>query len=123
MTEKIRLCSWKTSQVSQTIKNPTAMQETQVRTLGGEDPLHKGTATPVFLPEEFHGEKKPGGLQSMGSQRVRHDWATNIHMKSIRVGWDSEHTMLDTVVVNINTWAKYLIYIVLTEVEIRDFVN
>ena len=80
-------------------------------------------ATPVFLPEEFHGEKKPGGLQSMGLQRVRHDWATNIHMKNIRVGWDSERTMLGTVVVNINTWAKYLIYIVLTEVEIWDFVN
>ena len=59
--------------MSQTIKNPTAMQETQVQSLGGEDPLHEGMATPVFLPEEFHGEKKPGGIQSMGSQRVRHD--------------------------------------------------
>ena len=29
--------------------------------------------TPVFLPEEFHGQRKPGGLQSMGSKRVRHD--------------------------------------------------
>ena len=34
----------------------------------------KWQPAPVFLPEEFHG---PGGLQSMGSQRVRHDWVTN----------------------------------------------
>ena len=41
-------------------------------------------------------------------------------MKNIRVGWDSEWTMLGTVVVNIiNTWVKYLIHIVLTE-RIRD---
>ena len=33
--------------------------------------------TPVFLPGETHGLEEPGGLQSMGSQRVRHDWAIN----------------------------------------------
>ena len=39
--------------------------------LGWEDPLEKGKAThSVFWPGEFH------GLQSMGSQRVRHDWVT-----------------------------------------------
>ena len=118
-TKKLHCIHEKTSQMSQTIKNPTAMQETQVRSLGGEDPLHEEMATPVFLPEEFHGENKPGGLQSMGSQRVRHDWVTNTHMKNIRVEWESECTMLGTVVVNINTWVKYLIYIVLTE-RIRD---
>ena len=32
--------------------------------------------TPVFLPGESQWTDKPGGLQSMGSQRVRHDWAT-----------------------------------------------
>ena len=105
----------KSSQVSQTIKNPTAMQETQVQSLAGEDRLHKGMATPVYLPEKFYGEKKPSGLQSMRSQRVRHDWVTNTHMKNIRVGRDSERTVLGTVVVNINTWVKYLIYIVLGE--------
>ena len=31
--------------------------------------------TPVFLPEKYHGQEEPGGLQSMGSQRVAHDWA------------------------------------------------
>ena len=33
--------------------------------------------TLVFLPGEFHGDRSHGGLQSVGSQRVRHDWATN----------------------------------------------
>ena len=35
----------------------------------------KWQPTPVFLPEKFHGQR-PGGIQSKGSQRVRHDWAT-----------------------------------------------
>ena len=34
--------------------------------------------TPVFLPGELQTEE-PGGLQSMGSQRVRHDWATELN--------------------------------------------
>ena len=35
-------------------KNLPAMQEIQVQSLGGEDPLEKGMATSVFLPGEFH---------------------------------------------------------------------
>ena len=34
-------------------------------------------STPVFLPGEFHRQQKPGWLQSTGSQRLGHDWATN----------------------------------------------
>ena len=52
------------------VKNSPAMQETWVRSPCQEDPLEKGMqSTPVFLPGEFHG-------QTMGSQNVRHDWAT-----------------------------------------------
>ena len=40
--------------VVQLVKNPPAMQETWVRSLGWEDPLEKGKAT-VFWPGEFHG--------------------------------------------------------------------
>ena len=36
----------------------------------------KRQSTPVFLPEKFYGQEEPGGLQSMGSQTVRHDLAT-----------------------------------------------
>ena len=46
-------------------KNLPAMQETQVRSLGWEDPLEKGLATPWT--------EEPGGLQSMGSTRVGQD--------------------------------------------------
>ena len=46
------------SLVAQTVKNLPAMLETQVQLLGWEVPLEKGMApTPVFLPEEFHGQR------------------------------------------------------------------
>ena len=49
-------------------------QETQVRSLGWEDPLEKEMApTPVFLPGKW--PEEPGGLQCMGLQRVGHDRA------------------------------------------------
>ena len=52
------------------------MQEMQVRSLGGEDPLEEEMAThSSTLAWEVPWTEEPGGLQSMGSQRVRHDWA------------------------------------------------
>ena len=61
------------SLVAQTVENLPAMAEIWVRSLLGEDPLEEGMATPVFLPGESPWTKEPGGLQSMGSQRVGHD--------------------------------------------------
>ena len=56
------------------VKNLPTMQETYVQSLGWEDPLEKGkTTTPVFFPGESPWTEEPGGLQSMGSQRVGHD--------------------------------------------------
>ena len=53
------------------------MQETRVQSLGGEDPLEKEMAThSSILAREIPRAKEPGGLQSMGSQRVRHGLAT-----------------------------------------------
>ena len=53
------------------------MQETQVQSLGWEDPLEKGLATQSsILAWKIPWTEGPGGLQSMGSQRVRHDWLT-----------------------------------------------
>ena len=49
-------------------------QETWVRFLGQEDPLQKGMAT--HSSWKIPWTEEPGGLQSMGSQRVRHDWTT-----------------------------------------------
>ena len=61
--------SW-ASMVAQMVRNLPAMWETWIWSLDWEDSLEKVKATPpVFWPGEFHG-------QSMGLQRVRHDWAT-----------------------------------------------
>ena len=60
------------------VKNPPATQETRVWSLGKEDPLEKEMATHSSIPAwRISWTKESGGLQSMGSQRVRHDWATN----------------------------------------------
>ena len=63
--------------MAQTIKSPPAMRETWVRSLDWEDPLEKGMAThPSLLAWRILWTEAPGGLESMGSQRVRHDWVT-----------------------------------------------
>ena len=50
------------------------MQETQVRSLSLEDPLEKGMATHSSIPAwRIQRTEAPGGLQSMGLQRVKHD--------------------------------------------------
>ena len=56
------------------VKNMPAMQENQVRSLGWEDALEKGMAThSSILAWRIPRTEEPGGLQSMGSQRVGHD--------------------------------------------------
>ena len=56
------------------VKNLPAMQETRLRCLGQEDPLEKGMAThSSVLAWRIPWTEEPGGLQSMGSQRVRDD--------------------------------------------------
>ena len=59
---------------AQTVKNPPAVWETRIRSLGGEDPLEKGMAThSSILAWRIPWTEDPGGLQFMGSRRVRHD--------------------------------------------------
>ena len=61
------------SLVVQTVKNLPAMWETWVQSLGQEDPLKKGMASHSSIPAwRIPRTEEPGGLQSMGSQRVRH---------------------------------------------------
>ena len=56
------------------------MQETWVQFLGWEDPLEKGIAThSSILAWRMPQTEEPGELQSMGSQRVRHDWGSHTH--------------------------------------------
>ena len=62
------------SLVAQVIKRLPALQETQVRSLGQEDPLEKGMAThSSILAWRTPWTEESGGLQSLGLQRVGHD--------------------------------------------------
>ena len=64
--------------MAQMAKTVPAMQETGVWSLGWEDPLEKGMATHSrILAWRIPWTEAPGRLQSMGLQRVRHDWRTN----------------------------------------------
>ena len=64
------------------VKNLPALQKTWVRSLGQEDPLEKEMAThSSILTWEIPWTEEPGGLQSMGSQRVGHDLETEHKQK------------------------------------------
>ena len=65
--------SW-ASLVGQIVKNPPAMRETWVRSLGWEDPLEEGIVTHSSIPAwRIPWTEEPGGLQSMGLWRVGQD--------------------------------------------------
>ena len=60
--------------MAQMVKNPPAMQETKVLSLGHEDPLEKGMAThSSILAWRIPWTEEPGDLQSMVLQRAGHD--------------------------------------------------
>ena len=60
--------------VAQSVKNPPAMWEAWVRSLGWEDPLEEGMApTPVFLPGDSPWTEEPDRLKCTGLQRGEHD--------------------------------------------------
>ena len=70
------------SLVAQTVKQLPIMRETRVRSLGWEDPLEKEMAThSSIVAWRIPWTEEPGGLQSTGSQRVRHDWGTSLQKK------------------------------------------
>ena len=63
--------------MAQRVKNLPAIQETWVQPLGQEDPLEKGMATHCsILAWEISWTEEPGGLQSMGLQRIGYDLVT-----------------------------------------------
>ena len=60
--------------MAQMVKNLPAVQETCIQSLGWEDPLEKGMAThSSILAWRIPWTEDPGGLQSMGLQKVSHD--------------------------------------------------
>ena len=65
------------------VKHLPAMQEIWVRSPGGEDPMEKEMATHCSIPAwKMPWTEEPFRLQSMGSQRVIHDWATSLTYKT-----------------------------------------
>ena len=71
---------WRASLAAQIVKNLPAIWENRVQSLGWEDLLKKGMAThPSILACRIPWTEEPGGLQSMRSQIIRHNWATNTH--------------------------------------------
>ena len=86
------------------VKNPHAMQETWVQSLGWEDPLEEGMATHSnIFSWRIPWTEEPGGLQSMGLQRVRHDSVTKQQQEVIMI----KHTL----------WKDDSCYSVKTELE------
>ena len=80
------------SPVTQMVKNLPAMWETRVQSPGWEDPLEKGMTTHSnILAWGIPWIEEPGGLQSMGCQRVGHNWATNASGLSL-VGLYCKHS-------------------------------
>ena len=79
------------SLVAQMVKNLPAMQKTGVQSLGWEDPLEKGMAThSSILIRRILWAEEPGGLQFMGSQRVRHDGAKDTFTFTFHRIWYQE---------------------------------
>ena len=73
--------AYQASLVAQTVKRLSAMQETQVWSLGWEDPLEKEMAAhSSTLAWKTPWTEESGRLQSMGLQKVRHDWATSLSL-------------------------------------------
>ena len=73
----------KTSLVAQTVKRLPTMPETQIQPLGLEDLLEKEMAIhSSILAWKIPWTKEPGRLQSMGSQKVGHDWATSLSLST-----------------------------------------
>ena len=63
----------------------------QVRSLNPEDPLKEGVATHSrILAQRISWTEEPGRVQSMGSQRIGHDWMTN-HVRNL---WSPQRVLI-----------------------------
>ena len=92
--------------VAQMVKHLTTMWETQVRSLGWEDPLEKEMATHSnILAWKIPWTEEHGRLQSMGSQRVGHDWATSLHLHC----W-MQFFLYNSINIFSSSWLKYSPY-------------
>ena len=77
------LLRWTYRAMAQRVKHLPAMLETRVQSPAWEDPLEKEMAThSSTLAWKIPWTEKPGKLQSMGSQKVGHNWANSLHFLS-----------------------------------------
>ena len=76
------------SLLAKMVKNLPAKRQTQVRSLGREDPLEKDMAPHSSTHAwRIPRTEEPGRLQSMGSWRVRHNWATSLSLRVSEEFW------------------------------------
>ena len=81
---KFHISRNRTFLVAQTVKHLSTIRETRVQALGWEDPLEKEMAIhSSTIVWKIPWTEEPGRLQSVGSQRVGHDWATSLHLAGI----------------------------------------
>ena len=112
--------SYGASCVAQTVNNLPAMQETQIRSLGYEDSLEKGMAIhSSILVWRIPWTEEPGGLQSMGWQRVRHDWATNT-FPFIPCSWIWRP---NNVKISVLSNLIYILYAISRKISVNNFVD
>ena len=84
------------------VKRLSAMWENQVWSLGQEDPLEKEMAThSSTLAWKIPWIEEPGRLQSMGSKRVRHDWATSLYSL-----WSQDTCRVNLHLVQTGRWSQ-----------------
>ena len=109
------------SLVAQTVKCLPADRETRVRSLGWEDPLEKEMATHSgTLAWKIPWAEKPDRLQSMGLQRVGHDWAISLSFTFV------ERKQEEKVSKSVKFWvwgAGKFIHLVTTELQCSCYVS
>ena len=104
--------SW-TSLVAQLVKNPPAMRETWILSLGWEDPLEKEMAThSTILAQKIPMDlEEPGKPQPIGLQRVRHYRATK-HSTALH----KLHTLINVIKSHRNKYSKISMHVKLEEI-------
>ena len=96
------------SLVAQSVKNLPAVQETWVWSLGWEDSPGEGNGNPLHHPYlENLMDRGACGLQSMGLQRVGHDWATNTYLLKVVYLDSSCSLFFSSLWVSVHHWSCY----------------
>ena len=93
----ITVSHYRASLVAQMVKNQPAMRETQVQSLCWDDPLEKRMVIySSILAWRIPWTEEPGGLQSMGLQRVRHDWSDLTYSFTLTNSLTHSHSLAHT---------------------------